>query len=891
MARIIIIILLTFVVSISFAQQYTPMTAAGYQMKRLKVDSTLHIPSFCGVPTTRNSTAKEGAVAMDTCNNLLYIWTNLNGWSSISGGTIVDTAAINAAIALRVKYTDTAGMLQPYLRKIDTTNKWVQSVTKLNDSTIRVVKNAITTDLLIRGNGVKYSDTAAMLSPYLRKVDTATLSNRINLKLNLSDTATMLSKYLRKVDTASLSSRINLKLNLSDTATMLSKYLRKTDTASLSSRINLKLNISDTSAMLSKYLRKTDTASLSARINTKLAIADTVNKWVQDVTKLNDSTIRVRKNNTNTDIILPKGTGGGGTFTSPNLQQVLDSGNVADKKILLVNPYDTSLANIEINPTNFNLSNESPFINLHIGNAGVYPLETFMKLSLGDDASTPKPYIYANDDGGSGQSFFKINSDTLSLRNTTNYSVTNLIMSGTSGNYHMPITNLAQINDTLATLQDVRANGGSGSGTVYVDSIYRTVGKDSIFYKKNGNTYAIKDSVGTGGSGGGGSAVSYYLNGGTAASVATYYQMSNTAVVGTNADFSLAGNGLISQWLTDVGNPNQLQIAAGNWNFEMYMSASSSGGTPAFYVQLLKYDGSTFTSIASSSVVPENIIGGTSTDLYLTSLAVPQTTLLATDRLAVRVYIVNSVGGRTITMHTQDSHLCQIITNFTSGISALNGLTSTTQTFATGTSGTDFGISSSGSIHTFNLPTASATNRGALSSTDWSIFNGKIGAADTSVFQRKSIAAYSFMANNTASTANATPLVYKDAGEQAYTGTITWTFTGSAPSGATTFYYRWSQIGKTVNYNFYFYYATASVASSAVTFDLPTDMPTPQQPTGSLGTGSFLYKSNNTMQLNQTGALNYTSGGLRKSATGYDWNLTSTVSTRLITVNGFYFVN
>ena len=231
--------------------------------------------------------------------------------------------------------------------------------------------------------------------------------------------------------------------------------------------------------------------------------------------------------------------------------------------------------------------------------------------------------------------------------------------------------------------------------------------------------------------GGGGSSVSYYLNGSVAASVGTYYQMSKTPVIGAGTDFSKAGNGLISQFLTDVADPNRLEIPAGNWNFEMYMSASSSGGTPAFYVELLKYNGTTFTSIASSSAIPEAITNGITIDLYVTALAIPQTTLLATDRLAIRVYIVNSTGGMTITMHTENSHLCEIITNFAGGVSALNGLTANTQYFATGTSGTDFAISSATNTHTFNLPTASATNRGALSTTDWSSFNSKLSLSDT----------------------------------------------------------------------------------------------------------------------------------------------------------------
>lgn len=227
-------------------------------------------------------------------------------------------------------------------------------------------------------------------------------------------------------------------------------------------------------------------------------------------------------------------------------------------------------------------------------------------------------------------------------------------------------------------------------------------------------------------SSGGGSSLSFYLNGsvsqGTIGGVA-FREMDRTPILGAGTDFTINANGYIQSFITDAGVPNLLEIPAGNWNFETYFSASSGGGSPSFYVELYKWDGTTLSLIASNSANPEFITGGTNTDLYVSALAVPQTTLLATDRLAVRIYVTHS--SKTITLHTENSNLCQVITTFSTGLTALNGLTAQVQNLATGTSGTDFGIVSSGSTHTFNLPDASAANRGLLTSDDWSTFNAK----------------------------------------------------------------------------------------------------------------------------------------------------------------------
>jgi hypothetical protein len=125
------------------------------------------------------------------------------------------------------------------------------------------------------------------------------------------------------------------------------------------------------------------------------------------------------------------------------------------------------------------------------------------------------------------------------------------------------------------------------------------------------------------------------------------------------------------------------------------------------------------------------------------------------------------------------------------------------------------------------------------------IGNRYIKPSDTSVFQRKSIDAYSFQANNTASVSNSTANYYRDVASQTLSGGITWT--GTAPSGTANHQYRWNRVGNLVTLYITLVYGTAGANNTQVTITLPSDLPTPFSPTGLTAGNDVLYMGNATI--------------------------------------------
>ena len=367
---------------------------------------------------------------------------------------------------------------------------------------------------------------------------------------------------------------------------------------------------------------------------------------------------------------------GDGTFatfpsmTTPTLQQVTTAGNTTTDAIFLQN--------------------------------GVSPLSVILAnnyISLADTSTGKQISISTNNDigfiGAGGSSLYLKSPATITGTNTQtlqNATGTIALLSD------IPSGGVTSVGLTMPSAFTVTNSPITSSGDIAVTG----AGLVSQYVRGDGTLANFPNSTG------GGSSVNYYLNGSVSQGTfggTTYYQMSKTPILGGGTNFirtNGAGNGYIASFITDAGDPSQLNIPGGNWNVEFYFNASSGGGSPSFYAELYKVSATNvFTLIASDSLNPEGITNGTVVDQYFTSIPVPQTTLLVTDRLAVRIFV--NTGGRTITLHTENGNLSEVLTTFTTGLTALNGLTDQVQFFNVGTGATNFNISSSGDTHTFNL--------------------------------------------------------------------------------------------------------------------------------------------------------------------------------------------
>jgi hypothetical protein len=187
----------------------------------------------------------------------------------------------------------------------------------------------------------------------------------------------------------------------------------------------------------------------------------------------------------------------------------------------------------------------------------------------------------------------------------------------------------------------------------------------------------------------------------------------------------LAGaTSVIAEYQTPSGVPGTTQIPAGLWQLFLHFNAGAAGQNWIIRPTVYKRDlGGIETLLFTPD--PEIVTGmSTTTTMYVCDGVFPATTLLTTDRIVVRISMQNTTGvSQTVNFRTEGSQ------HYSVGLTTLNQVVPTGA--VTSVTGTAPIASSGGLTPAISIPQSSATVDGYLSSSDWAVFNSKIGGSGT----------------------------------------------------------------------------------------------------------------------------------------------------------------
>jgi hypothetical protein len=257
----IFIILFCLISLVSKAQVYQEMPQYGYRANRMAFDSTLQIPTTCGVPTLRSNVLKKAAIAFDSCNNKIYRYNPKTlTWSEISGGS---GTTPNLQEVLQQGRSETNGAFNITLNETSGDDNYVFK-------SYNTDKPEIVGQLLI-GNST---------NAYFRFGDTSYASSGIGAGfVELKPSGLKLVNADGTYYSSTIANPTNYVANYIDT-------LPKANGVFALSVNGIKAN---------------DTGNVIITIPPQI---DTANKWVNSVTKLNDSTLQVVKGTTTTDLTI-----------------------------------------------------------------------------------------------------------------------------------------------------------------------------------------------------------------------------------------------------------------------------------------------------------------------------------------------------------------------------------------------------------------------------------------------------------------------------------------------------------------------------------------------------------------------------------------------------------
>ena len=178
----------------------------------------------------------------------------------------------------------------------------------------------------------------------------------------------------------------------------------------------------------------------------------------------------------------------------------------------------------------------------------------------------------------------------------------------------------------------------------------------------------VPGAIPTGGSGGGG--VVYFLNFNTAADapLTNIPQTPNASkelgivgdVTGTSYLSPILSTGsydFLASFVTDVSTPSATAIPAGIWDFNTFVESTTTNAANQVYfkIEILKYDGTNAPTLLATSN-DTYIYDPTEITQYVSSVVMPQTTILSTDRIVVYLYGRAHQNNNRLTFHFGGSY-------------------------------------------------------------------------------------------------------------------------------------------------------------------------------------------------------------------------------------------
>ena len=178
----------------------------------------------------------------------------------------------------------------------------------------------------------------------------------------------------------------------------------------------------------------------------------------------------------------------------------------------------------------------------------------------------------------------------------------------------------------------------------------------------DGTTW-VPGTIPTGGSGGGG--VIYYLNFNTAADtpLTNIPQTPNaskelgiigetTATSYLSSILSTGSYNFLASFVTDLNVPSSTAIPAGIWDFNLFIESTTTNSANQIYfkIEILKYDGVNAPTLLATSN-DTYIYDPAEINQYVASVVMPQTTVLATDRIVVYLYGRAHQNNNRLTLH------------------------------------------------------------------------------------------------------------------------------------------------------------------------------------------------------------------------------------------------